>query len=146
MNEFGLDFHHLGLAVRRPGDATRFLRGLGYDIGETVFDPAQNVNLVMCLHRGAMPDVEIIYPAADASPIDRYVNLRPDGVVYHVCYVTADLAAALSRIEQAGVRAICVAPPAPAVLFGGHRVSFYNIVGMGLCEIIEDFDHASTTG
>jgi hypothetical protein len=27
------------------------------------------------------------------------------------------------------------------VLFGGCRVAFYNIVGMGLCEIVEDPSH-----
>jgi hypothetical protein len=140
MRPFGLEFHHLGLAVRRPGDAARFLGGLGYEIGEPVFDPEQNLNLMMCRH-GAMPDVEIIYPGATRSPADAFVNLRPDGMVYHLCYVTADLAAALMRMEEDGVRAVCVAPPTPAVLFGGRRVSFYNIVGMGLCEIIDDPEH-----
>jgi hypothetical protein len=32
-------------------------------------------------------------------------------------------------------------PPVPATLFAGRRVSFYDIVGMGLCEIIEDLGH-----
>lgn len=137
----GLDFHHLGLAVRRPRDATQFLAGLGYEIGEPIFDPAQNINLILCRHSGAMPDVEIVYPGATKSPIDALVELRPDGLVYHMCYVTADLPAALAWMEQNGVRAVCVVPPIPAVLFGGRRVSFYNIVGMGLCEIIEDPEH-----
>ena len=137
-NPLGLNFHHLGLAVRRPADATLFLGGLGYEIGEPIFDPEQNANLIMCPHDGAMPDVEIIYPAKGKSPVDTLVNLRPDGLVYHICYVTADLAASLKWMELNGVRAVCVVPPTPAVLFGGRRVSFYNIVGMGLCEIIED--------
>ena len=138
VNAFGLTFHHLGLAVRRPRDATQFLGGLGYSIGAPVFDPEQNVNLIMCAHPGAMPDVEIIYPAAGTSPVDALVAARPQGIVYHLCYVTADLPATLAALDQAGLRAICKAPPTPAVLFGGRRVSFYDIVGMGLCEIIED--------
>jgi methylmalonyl-CoA/ethylmalonyl-CoA epimerase len=141
MNPLGLSFHHLGLAVRRPDDSIRFLGGLGYEIDDSVFDPEQNVNLIMCRHKGLMPAVEIIYPAAANSPIDTLVNRRPDGIVYHVCYVTADVSATLTWMEQNGVRAVCVAPPTPAVLFGGRRVSFYNIVGMGLCEMIEDRDH-----
>ena len=143
MNALGLRFHHLGLAVRRPTDAVRFLTGLGYEVPEPIFDPEQNVNLILCRHAGAMPDVEIIYPAAGRAPIEPYLNLRPDGLVYHMCYVAADLAAAVAAMEQNGVRAVCVAPPTPAILFGGHRVAFYNIVGMGLCEIIEDQDAAS---
>jgi hypothetical protein len=137
INPSGLRFHHLGLAVRRPRDAARFLAGLGYDMDEPVFDPEQNVNLILCRHRGAMPTVEIIYPAEGKSPIDALVNARPDGIVYHMCYLTDDLSATLAWMEQNGVRAICKVPPTPAVLFGGCPVSFYDIVGMGLCEIIE---------
>jgi Glyoxalase/Bleomycin resistance protein/Dioxygenase superfamily len=141
MNPFGLRFHHLGLAVRRPGDATRFLDGLGYQISNPVFDPEQNVNLILCRHTDAMPAVEIVYPGTAKSPIDAVVNLRPDGIIYHACYVTDDLSATLRSMEQHGVRAVCAVPPTPAVLFGGCPVSFYNIVGMGLCEIIEDRNH-----
>jgi hypothetical protein len=135
---FGLRFHHLGLAVRRSRDAVRFLGGLGYALGEPIFDPEQNVNLIMCRHPGTMPDVEIIYPAQGKSPVDGLVAQRPDGIVYHMCYVTDDLAATLASMDANAVRAVCKAPPTPAVLFGGCKVSFYDIVGMGLIEIIED--------
>jgi methylmalonyl-CoA/ethylmalonyl-CoA epimerase len=91
-----------------------------------------------------MPDVEIIYPAKGQSPVDNLVNLRPDGLVYHLCYTAPDIAASLRWLEENGLRAVCIVPPAPAVLFGGKRVSFYNIVGMGLCEIIEDDGHRLT--
>ncbi|HEY1795282.1 MAG TPA: VOC family protein [Stellaceae bacterium] len=143
-NTFGLTFHHLGLAVRRPHDATQFVGGLGYRIGTPVLDPTQNVNLIMCSHPGAMPDVEIIYPAAGKSPVDALIAGRPEGIVYHLCYATADLPATLAAFDHAGLRAICKSPPTPAVLFGGRCVSFYDIVGMGLCEIVED--PASTAG
>jgi methylmalonyl-CoA/ethylmalonyl-CoA epimerase len=92
----------------------------------------------MCRHPGAMPVVEIIYAGAGKSPVDNLVNLRPDGLVYHLCFVTADVVAWLQRMEQSGMRAVCVVPPAPAVCFGGRPASFYNVVGVGLCEIIED--------
>ena len=141
MNGSGLRFHHLGLAVRRPRDAVRFLGGLGYDLPEPVFDPEQNVNLIMGRGRGSMPDVEIIYPADSKSPADAWIKLHPDGLVYHMCYVTDDLAATLAWMEENGVRAVCMVEPTPAVLFGGCPVAFYNIVGMGLVEIIEDPGH-----
>jgi methylmalonyl-CoA/ethylmalonyl-CoA epimerase len=141
MNAPGLRFHHLGLAVRRPRDATRFLAGLGYEIPDPIFDPEQNVNLIMCRHDGSMPDVEIVYPTDSKSPADAWIKLHPEGLVYHVCYVTDDLAATLNWMEENGVRAVCMSPPTPAVLFGGCPVAFYNVVGMGLCEIIEDPGH-----
>jgi hypothetical protein len=139
MSHLDFTFHHLGLAVRRPLDAKRFLGGLGYEMDEPVFDPEQNANLIMCRHAGGtMPTVEIIYPGENKSPVDALVNLRPDGLVYHMCYVTPNLGTALQWMEENGVRAVCVVPATRAVLFNDNMVSFYNIVGVGLCEIIED--------
>jgi methylmalonyl-CoA/ethylmalonyl-CoA epimerase len=138
MNHFGLIFDHLGLAVRKPESAYRFLEALGYTIGESVFDPEQNVRLCMCAHPD-MPHVEIICPAdAGKSPVDRLVARHDAGIVYHVCYRSENLAASLAAMETAGVRLVCVSSPKPAVLFGGERVSFYMIDGMGLIEILEN--------
>jgi catechol 2,3-dioxygenase-like lactoylglutathione lyase family enzyme len=136
MNEFGLRFHHLGLAVRRPDEARSILGGLGYRLGAPLFDPEQNVNLFMCRH-DAMPDIEVIYPGEGKGPVDRLVARHADGIVYHLCYVTDDLGATLRRFAETGLRAQCVSPPKPAVLFGGSTVSFYMVIGIGLIEIVE---------
>ena len=131
-----LVFHHFGLAVKQPGTATTLLSTLGYRIGETVFDPIQNVHLALCFH-DHQPAVEVIWPATDGGPIDSLVQRHSAGIVYHLCYETSDLTAALVQLKDAGLRAICISPPSPAPLFGGRKVSFYNIVGMGLVEILE---------
>lgn len=137
MNELGLHFHHLGLAVRTPEAACGFLSVLGYTIGQSVFDPEQNVRLLMCTH-AQMPQVEIIHPAQSGkSPVDRLVSQHKSGIVYHVCYCSADLDSSLAAMDKAGLRSVCVSPPKPAVLFGGERVSFYMVDGMGLIEILE---------
>lgn len=136
MTGFGLDFHHLGLAVRRPDEATAFLSGLGYLTGERIFDPQQNVNVVFC-HHPHMPSIEIIYPGSTPGPIDKFVERHASGIVYHMCFETADLQATLGAIEAAQLRPLCISEPRPAVLLGGRLVSFYNVVGMGLIEIIE---------
>jgi catechol 2,3-dioxygenase-like lactoylglutathione lyase family enzyme len=136
MNDFGLSFDHLGLAVRRPETALALLRGLGYRPGAAVFDPEQNVNLCMCTH-DTMPAVELISPGTGKSPVDGLVARFSNGIVYHLCYAAADLDATLARMEEAKLRVECVAPPKPAILFGGRRVSFYMVAGAGLIEIIE---------
>jgi catechol 2,3-dioxygenase-like lactoylglutathione lyase family enzyme len=121
MNDFGLTFHHLGLAVRTPQAAAAFLGGLGYSLGPSVYDPRQNVLLQMAESPGG-PTVEIISPGEGPGPIDRLITRHSDGLIYHVC---------------AGLRAICVSEPTPAVLFGGRPVSFYTVQGLGLIEVIE---------
>jgi catechol 2,3-dioxygenase-like lactoylglutathione lyase family enzyme len=136
MKAFNLTFHHLGLAVRRPQQAVSFLQGLGYRCPEPVFDGAQNVHLIMCTHE-AMPAVEIISPGSGATPIDGYLARQPNGLIYHACYACPDLAESLARFEAAGIAAICVSEPTPAILFGGRKVSFYNILGVGLIELID---------
>jgi catechol 2,3-dioxygenase-like lactoylglutathione lyase family enzyme len=137
MDTLGLQFHHLGLAVRKPEDARRFLTAMGYRVGDVVFDPEQNVNLHMCTH-DVMPGVEIIYPGESGkTPVDRLLARHDSGIVYHVCYRTDDLAGALAAMAEAGLRTLCVSPPKPAILFGGERVSFYMVDGFGLIEIIE---------
>ena len=136
MAGFGLKFHHLGLAVPRADEAVTFLSGLGYAIGERIFDPEQNVNLMLCQHP-QMPAVEIICPGNGPGPIDKYVARRASGIVYHVCFETTDRSTSLAAIAAAKLNPICVSAPLPAVLFAGRAVSFYAVVGMGLIEILE---------
>jgi len=132
-------FHHFGLAVQKPASARNWLTKLGYAIGETVFDPGQNVFLVLCRHQ-TQPAVEIIWPGTDGGPIDELVNRHASGIVYHLCYETHDLVAVLSQFKAAGLRIACISRPKPAPLFGGRKVSFYNVMGMGLVEVLESDD------
>jgi methylmalonyl-CoA/ethylmalonyl-CoA epimerase len=134
--ESHLKFHHLGLAVRRPDQAIAFARALGYNVGEAVFDPEQNVNLAMCIHKSE-PAIELIWPGTGKGPIDALVQRHASGIIYHTCYATEDVAAALGGFETNGITPVCISPPKPAILFGGKKVSFYNIPGMGLVEILE---------
>lgn len=131
-----LTFHHFGLAVRRPDEARKFVAMLGYDLGESVFDPAQNVHLQLGTH-ATQPAVEIIWPGAAGGPIDKLAQRHTSGIIYHLCYETHDLVAAIAGLEVAGLLPICVSPAAPAPLFGGRPVSFYNVIGIGLVEILE---------
>lgn len=136
MGCFGLKFHHLGLAVRSPELARSFIEGQGYHIGDTVFDFRQNVNLILCEHENE-PPIEIIYPADAKGPLEGLLGRHENGIIYHACYISDDLGKTLASLEEAQLRPVCVSSPKPAVLFGGAKVSFYNVIGMGLIEIIE---------
>jgi catechol 2,3-dioxygenase-like lactoylglutathione lyase family enzyme len=136
MNNPHLRFHHFGLAVRRPDEARRFFSALGCQLGGVFFDPSQNVRLQLCTHP-AHPAVELIWPGDTKGPIEELTQRHAGGIIYHVCYETDNLAAALEHYAQARLRIICISPPAQAPLFAGRRVSFYNLVGVGLIEILE---------
>lgn len=130
----GLRFHHFGLAVQAPEAAFLYLHAMGYRDGSQVFDPLQRVNLAM-RHHAMMPDVEVIWPGDEPSPIDRLVK-RMGNLIYHVCYECSDPDLALAELEAAGLEVVPVSPPTPAVLFGGREVSFYTISGIGLVELL----------
>jgi len=135
MSQVDLTFHHLGLAVHQPEKALAFLRGLGYQCGHVVRDERQNVHLIMCTHPDA-PDVEIVFPTETPGPL---AGILKDGreMIYHTCYQTSNLAAALQQLEAEVGRALCVSPAKPANLFQNEPVSFYYLEGVGLVEILE---------
>lgn len=134
MNEFGLEFHHFGLAVREPALAFKYLDFLGYSSGASCFDPKQKVNLAM-RHHHVMPDVEVVWPGEGPSPIDQILK-RNDSSVYHLCYTSKNVAQSLAAIEASGLDVLAVCEPLPAPLFDNLEVSFYSVSGIGLIEII----------
>lgn len=134
MNEYNLTFHHLGLAVTQKEKAIRFIKGLGYEIGEEVYDPLQKVNLIMCQSE-VMPHIEIITRSHEPGPLEAILKDRTE-LIYHVCFSTSDLESSLNSIKAQGHRILCISPPKPAVLFPKSDVSFYLVNGFGLIEII----------
>lgn len=139
MDGFGLQFHHFGLAVKKPAKAAAYLTALGYREERRAFDPAQQANLAM-FHHDTMPDVELIWPGEGPSPVDSIIK-RSDGRVYHLCYTADDPKAAIAAMEEQGFEVLEVAAPEPAVLFGGQKVSFHAVTGFGLIEIIDRRPH-----
>jgi Glyoxalase/Bleomycin resistance protein/Dioxygenase superfamily len=134
VNAYGLEFHHFGLAVKSPEAAFRYLSDLGYRAGTSCYDPLQKVNLAM-RHHDQMPDVEVIWPGHEPSPIDRMLK-RSDSMIYHLCYTSNNVEASLSALELAGLEVLPLGLALPALLFGGLEVSFYNVTGVGIIEII----------
>ena len=120
----------LVLVAAAPGGSTPLARQLYAALN------SQNVNLAMC-HHATEPALELIWPGTGAGPVDGLIQRHASGIVYHACYETSDLAAALAALEAAGVKIVCVSEPKPAPLFDGRKVSFYNVLGMGLIEILE---------
>ena len=132
---FGLQFHHLGLAVTQPKQTVRFLDRLGYAIGSEIYDPRQNVNLIWCTHP-SMPAVEVISSTDQPGPLDSYLKHFTE-IIYHIGYQTRDVESSLKAMEDAGHRIICISHPKPSILFGESEVSFYMAKGFGLIELIQ---------
>ena len=131
-----LKFNHIGLAFKQDKDALVILESMGYNIGDRIYDPLQNVYVRLCT-APEHPSVECVQPGDEGkSPIDSIVS-KYNELVYHICYETPDLAKTLEYIEEAGLRCVALSKPKPAVLFGGRCVSFYKIFGWGIIELLE---------
>ncbi len=136
--DFGLSFHHLGLALQDDIQAITFLRGMGYNIGEKIFDPEQNVHLRFCESEDK-PATELILPGIGKGPLDSVLK-RYNEIIYHTCYETNDLEQSLSAIKGAGLRVLPISEAKPAILFGHRKVSFYKVMGFCPIEILEPVD------
>ena len=132
---FGMTMHHLGLAVSREDDARLFLDGLGYEFGELVYDPEQDVHLRLATGEN-LTTIELIMPGENDGPLTPILK-RYNELIYHTCYEALNPGASIKAMEDAGLRVMPVAEPRPAVLFGGRRVSFHAIAGFGLIELLE---------
>lgn len=138
MNNLGLNFDHLGLAVQNPEDAMRFLVAQEYRQLKRVFDELQNVNLIYMEHN-ILPNIELIYSSNNNKQCP-LVNLlkNSSSSMYHLCYRVENVLEFLSKLKKQNIRYISVSASKKAVLFDDKTVSFYNISGFGLIELIEE--------
>jgi hypothetical protein len=130
-----MTFHHFGLATNNEPAARAFLKLAGYQIGEQIYDPLQGVNLKLCQDE-SKPCVELVYPAEKPGPLQSI--LKNNSNIYHLCFLVENVEQVLSKMRESEIRYMCVSKPKPAVLFGGRSVSFYNIKGYGLLEMIHN--------
>lgn len=136
MLDWGLTFHHLGLAVHSPEVARVYLGGLGYQFKDPLYDPLQQVNVQIAEHL-SQPCIELVWPGETSGPLDSILKGQ-QGVVYHTCYSATDPEQSLELMAQQGLRVMTVSPAKPAILFNGKLVSFHMVRGVGLIEILHD--------
>ena len=130
-----LQLHHIGLATSEFDAALRWYGDLGYVCSAEACDPQQGVELRLLENSLGAPRVELIKPLTDRSPVSRYLR-RIGSCIYHTCYEVQSLEESLERIRERQ-RVIPISEPVPAILFHGRRVSFWQVAGVGLLELLE---------
>jgi hypothetical protein len=131
----GLQFHHLGMAVSSPETARHSLQLMGYELGEAVFDAGQKAYVQMCVSP-VLPHIELVYSDSPDAPVANLIKLQ-DEIIYHICFATRSIDAAVQYWRDAGIRVLRIAPGMPAPLFGQRTVAFYQVQGLGLIELLE---------
>ncbi|MGA7458966.1 MAG: VOC family protein [Candidatus Korobacteraceae bacterium] len=131
-----LRLHHVGFVVAgieraMPG----FVRSLAatWD-GRVIHDPLQKVKVAFLTTRSGDPQIELVEPAGEDSPVLRF--LQQGGGLHHVCYEVANLEEQLSEFRSRG--AVIAKRPKPAVAFGGRRIAWVITAEKLLVELLEE--------
>ncbi len=137
MNELRpLALHHVGFVVADIASAMEgFLRSLNASWNGRIWeDPLQRVKVAFLSTRNGEPQIELVEPVGDRSPVRKFLVERGGGL-HHCCYEAEDLAAELRSFRSR--KAILVRPPQPAVAFEGRRIAWVLTQENFLVELLE---------
>jgi len=129
--------HHLGfvvadIAAAMPG----FVRSLSATWDEQIFaDPHQKVKVAFLTTRPGDPQIELVEPNADDSPVLRFLHEKGGGL-HHACYEVSDLEQELNGFRSRG--SLIVKRPKPAVAFQGRRIAWLLTPEKFLVELLEE--------
>ena len=124
---------HLGIAVKSLSAAKAIYEKLGLSVSSEETVEQEKVRLVMVPVGESR--LELLEPTSDDSTIARFIAKRGEGL-HHLCMRVPDLAAAVARLKQDGVRLVSEEIKLGA---GGHRYVFVHPASAGgvLLELVE---------
>jgi methylmalonyl-CoA epimerase len=128
-------FHidHLGIAVKSLAAAKGIYEKLGLSVSPEEVVEQEKVRLVMVPVGESR--LELLEPTSDDSTIAKFLAKRGEGL-HHVCMRVPDLAGAVAKLKQDGVRLVSDEIKVGA---GGHRYLFVHPSSAGgvLLELVE---------
>lgn len=110
---------HVGIAVPRTADHVAFFRDV-LGLAEAPVDDADGARIKAFIAGEAL--VELLEPAADDSPIGRFITRRGAGI-HHLCFAVPDLDEALVRCRVAGIELV---DEVPRIGAEGKRIAFLH--------------------
>ena len=124
---------HLGIAVKSLASAKAIYEKLGLSVSPEETVDQEKVRLVMIPVGESR--LELLEATSDESAIAQFIAQRGEGL-HHVCMRVPDLAAAVHKLKQDGVRLVSEEIKTGA---GGHRYVFVHPSSAGgvLLELVE---------
>ena len=124
---------HLGIAVKSLAAAKGIYEKLGLRVSPEETVEHEKVRLVMVPVGESR--LELLEPTSEDSTIAKFIAKRGEGL-HHVCMRVPDLAAAVAKLKQDGVRLVSEDIRAGA---GGHRYIFVHPASASgvLLELVE---------
>ncbi len=130
-----LRLHHVGYVVGSIDETVAsFTTSVNGSWNGSVFlDPIQKVRVTFIDTPGTTVQVELVEPAADASPVRAF--LATGGGLHHLCYEVHDCERALRLVRERN--GLIVRRPKPAVAFGGRKIAWAITAEKLLIELLE---------
>jgi methylmalonyl-CoA epimerase len=124
---------HLGIAVKSLAAAKGIYETLGLSVSPEETVEHEKVRLVMVPVGESR--LELLEPTSEDSTIAKFIAKRGEGL-HHVCMRVPDLAAAVKKLKDDGVRLVSEEIKQGA---GGHRYVFVHPSSAGgvLLELVE---------
>jgi methylmalonyl-CoA/ethylmalonyl-CoA epimerase len=131
-----LRLHHVGFVVASiENEMPGFLRSLAAQWNGRIFDdPQQRVKVAFLTTRPEDPQLELVEPAGENSPVFHFLQDRGGGL-HHTCYEVGNLDEQLASFRSRG--AIIAKRPKPAVAFEGRRIAWVLTPQKLLIELLE---------
>jgi methylmalonyl-CoA/ethylmalonyl-CoA epimerase len=114
--------HHIGIAVRDLEEALRRWAALfGAERSPIEEVPERGVRLAH-LRFAKGPEIELIAPLGDASPVSKFLESRGEGI-QHFTLEVDDIETAMRELSRAGLQFVSAEPQAGA---GGVLIAFVH--------------------
>ena len=134
MNNFGLKFHHLGMATDNFKLSLNVLKKAGYKIDKVRLNKNYNVKNALCSSKNH-PCIEVVSKVNGKSPIDSILK-KNNCSIYHICYITKNLKKTLKKLQKSKIEVIKITNSYLSP-FEGVNASFFFIKGLGIVEIMD---------
>lgn len=131
-----MHLHHVGYVVESIESAMPgFLRSLGARWDGQIFDdPYQKVRVAFLSTESRDPQIELVQPAVDDSPVSTFLQVRGGGL-HHCCYEVESIDESISTMRRDG--ALLAKRSKPAVAFGGRLVAWLLTPEKLLVELLQ---------
>jgi methylmalonyl-CoA/ethylmalonyl-CoA epimerase len=112
-----------------------FVRSLAASWDGRIYeDPLQKVKVAFLAARPGDTPIELVEPAADDSPVMRFLREKGGGL-HHVCYEVPNLEEQMAEMKSRG--SSIARRPRPAVAFNGRRIAWMLTAEKLLVELLE---------
>ncbi|AQZ50757.1 methylmalonyl-CoA epimerase [Martelella mediterranea] len=96
--------NHVAIAVPDLAEAAACYEALGAKVSEPQNLPEHGVTVVFITLDNTK--IELLHPLGDGSPITGFLDKNPSGGIHHLCFEVEDIADALARLGECGIRVL----------------------------------------